>query len=457
MIIDVSKDAIPRIRNVYLLYHILPGLLIREDFRQAIKNTGIELEEAPYRKEIEKRLDLLAGKGAVFRNNGKSIYLNRLSPACALCDKGEGALTVDVTHNCNRNCYHCFGDTSKIPKGQIYDYPGAVDAFAEMSEVRSMALSGGEPLLYKSHALNCLGYVDEQFPEAYKRLYTNGDFLDADVLRELQEVHLDEIRFSIKHTDFDDWSTLRKKIALSGDFIPNVMVEMPVMPGTLAVMKDILVQLDELEIFGINLCEFCYCMHHAKEYNERSYKAKFPPFKTLYLNRRQYPGIPVAGSDLESYDLLAFAGDRGLKIGVHYCSLENRLTSPIYEMNYGQADDPVGYFSQKDFFIKNAIVCGQEDILQVMKVFERHGVKDCRIVDGPAKYIEFHVGGIALLKDLDIDIGIVSSVMESDASSPALGREEHGASVKAREYGKRKRVVKIDLTHPGIFDFEKDV
>lgn len=451
MIISTARDTIPIIKNIHLLYHVMPGLVLAEDFRQRIKRTGIGIDETDYGPITAEKQEWLRKQGANFGNGDKSIYINRISPACLNCGKGEGAVTVDITHNCNRRCFHCFGDTGKIPEGQMYDYLGLVDDYGDLQEIRFMGLSGGEPLLYKSHALNCLGYVYERFPEAHKRLYTNGDFLDEEVLQELQEVRLDEIRFSIKHTDFGDWSDLKSKMELAMRYIPHVMVEMPVMPGTLSQMKEILLELDRIGIFGINLCEFCYCMHHAEEYNSRNYRAKFPPFKILYLSRRQYPGIPVAGSDLESYDLLAFALERNLRIGVHYCSVENRLTSPIYEMNHGQANSPLDYFSQKDFFIKSAIACGEEDILKVSQALEKNGVKAYRIMEGFAKYIEFNVAAIELLKDLDIEIGIVSSVIEADSSPD--DRKLQGAPAPR----KAKRVVKIDLTYPRIFDFKNDV
>jgi len=457
MIINVDKDTVSKVKNVYLLFHVLPGLMITEDFKHAIRNTGVQLDEVSYEDEIREKLDKLEGKGACFRNSDKSVYVNKISHACSLCDKGEGSITVDISHNCNRRCYHCFGDVSKIPEGYMYDYLGAIDDFSELNEIKSMALSGGEPLLYKSHALNSLAYVDETFPDAYKRMYTNGDFIDEEILKELHDVHLDEIRFSIKHTDFDDWSVLRNKMVLSKEYIPNVMVEMPVMPGTLDKMKSILVQLNDIDIFGINLCEFCYCMHHAEEYNKRSYKVKFPPFRILYLGRRQYPGIPVARSDAESYDLLDFSIESGLRIGVHYCSVENRLTSPVYDLNHGQADDGIGCFSQKDFFIKNAIACGDEDIRRVLGIFNEHGVRDYRVMEGPAKYIEFHVKEIELLKALDIEVGIVSSVMEDSPGESRPGRGGGPEKGWGQARGKMKRVVKIDLTYPKIFDFKNDM
>jgi len=42
------------------------------------------------------------------------------------------------------------------------------------------------------------------------------------------------------------------------------MVEMPVIPGSLEEMKDLLKKLDSLGIFGINLLEFCFPLNNAQ-------------------------------------------------------------------------------------------------------------------------------------------------------------------------------------------------
>lgn len=459
MIIDINKNTLGKVKNVYLLFHMLPGLMMTEDFRTVVEKTGIQIDEGTYEGAANERVEALRRSGAIFRNAGKSVYINRISPACAVCDRGEGAVTVDISHSCNRRCYHCFGDTSKIPKNQLYDYIARIDLFNSLHEVKSFGLSGGEPLLFKTHALDCLAYVGESSPGAYKRLYTNGDFVDADILEELRGVGLDEIRFSIKHEDFDDWTGLKNKMLAAKDRIPTVMVEMPVMPGTRTEMQDILLQLDKLEIFGINLCEFCYCMHHANDFNKRNYKVKFPPFKMMYLGSNQYPGIPVAGSELESYELLQFAIDRGLKLGVHYCSLENRLTSPIYDLNHDKVDNPqIDHFSQRDYFIKNALVCGERDVMRVLGVFKKQQIKDYRIIDGSPRCVQFHVDKIDLLKEEeDLEIGVVSSVMENEMPSHIRTQEEYVKAMKAGHFNKIRRTVKIDLTYPGIFDFVADV
>jgi len=47
-------------------------------------------------------------------------------------------------------------------------------------------------------------------------------------------------------------------------------------------MKSVLTELDRLEIFGINLLEFCFPYNNADVYRERGYKIKGRPYRVLY-------------------------------------------------------------------------------------------------------------------------------------------------------------------------------
>ena len=86
-------------------------------------------------------------------------------------------------------------------------------------------------------------------------------------------------------------------------------------------------------------------------------------------------GLPVAGSETVCLDLVDFALEAGLKLGVHYCSLENKHTGQIYKQNSGQNLPSRMYFSQKDYFLKTAKVFG-EDIPAVKQVFDKSGYRD---------------------------------------------------------------------------------
>ena len=121
-------------------------------------------------------------------------------------------------------------------------------------------------------------------------------------------------------------------LARAKRFIPQVMVEMPVMPGTGEAMRRLLDRLDQVGAFGINLLEFCYPMGAWDEFERRGFSVKNPPFPVLY-DYGYAGGLPLAGSELLCLELLEYALDEGLSLGVHYCSLENKHRDQICVQN----------------------------------------------------------------------------------------------------------------------------
>jgi hypothetical protein len=95
------------------------------------------------------------------------------------------------------------------------------------------------------------------------------------------------------------------------------------------------------------------------------------------------------------------------------------------------------YFSQKDFFIKTAKVFG-DDVRKVKPLLIKgRGVSLNH--NSELNYLEFHPIHISLLKDLDVEIGLSSSVFEE------------------REDGEVMRELAVDLTTPATFNFSTDV
>lgn len=443
MIVDITKDTYGQIKNPQFASYAAIYLDIYDDFMNQVCATGIEIDPIDYQEESEEKRERLHQKGAIFRNGGRSIYVNRISPACVACRKGVGSVTFFISLQCHRDCYYCFN-----PNQVDYDYfnQHERDLIQELQQIESarlkvnhLALTGGEPLLHKEKAVNFVSYADRQLPQAYKRLYTSGDHVNEDLLQDLQRAGLEEIRFSIRMHDLarGHWHTI-DRIALAKEYIPHVMVEMPILPGTLATMKEILLELERLQIDSINLLEFCYPLNNAEAFNQRSFKVKKRPFHTLY-NYWYAGGVPVSRSELVCLDLMEFALDRALTIGVHYCSLENKLTGQNYQQNFSQPIPNTVTFSQRDYLLKTAKVFGK-DIPKVLNVFRKNGYRHYQRNE-QHNYLEFHVNQIAALAEakLDVEVGISSAIFE------------------ARPDGRYLRELKVDLTYPHAFDLAHDV
>ena len=84
-----------------------------------------------------------------------------------------------------------------------------------------------------------------------------------------------------------------------------------------------------------SICWSCASPYNnAPEFARRGLQLRWPPYQTLY-NFWYAGGLPVAGSELECLRLLEFAAQQDLRLGVHYCSLENKNTGQVWQQNHG--------------------------------------------------------------------------------------------------------------------------
>lgn len=441
MILDVTKPALPEIKNPALREYVNIYVKIYQDFMEQVRQMGLEIEVEDTTDAVTQKIEDLRKKGAVVRNSDKSIYVNRISPACVACQTGFGSSTFFISLKCHRDCFYCFN-----PNQENYEYfrEHTRDTIAELDELHQtnshmghIALTGGEPLLYKDETYRFFEHAHELYPASHTRLYTSGDHIDRATLESLQKSGLKEIRFSIRMHDLAKGQRhTYENIALAREYIPNVMVEMPVMPNTLDEMKEVLLELDRLGIFGINLLELCFPLNNPEVYREKNYKIKARPFRVLY-DYWYAGGLPVAGSETVCLDLVDFALEAGLKLGVHYCSLENKHTGQIHKQNSGVNLPNRMYFSQRDYFLKTAKVFG-EDIPAVKQVFDKSGYRDY-ILDEQHNCLEFCVNKVSSLRKMDINVGISSNVIEMRDNEPFL------------------RELKVDVTTPQTFRLSKDI
>ena len=151
------------------------------------------------------------------------------------------------------------------------------------------------------------------------------------------------------------------------------MVEMPVIPGTVNRMKALLDKLELANVDGINLLEFLFPLINPLEYRERGFKIKYRPYEVFY-NYTYAGGLPISGSEENCLELLLYGISNSFKMGMHYCSLENKLFSQIYNQNINTKLLDYEVFSQKDFFIKTAKVYGNQCLI-VLEQMKKLGEK----------------------------------------------------------------------------------
>lgn len=438
MILDVNETTLNKINNPTMRSYAGIYVSIYNDFINQIKTSGIEIDPQDYSAQVNTKTKELEKEGAILRNNDKSIYINNISPACVACQTGRGSATYFISLKCHRDCFYCFN-----PNQEKYEYylTNTRDPIIELEKIKNrrervehLALTGGEPLLHKEKTIEFFNYAREQFPDAYTRLYTSGDHIDVETLESLRDEGLQEIRFSIRMHDLAKGQrNTYDSIALASEYIPYVMVEMPVLPGTLEEMSEILVELDRLNLYSINLLELCFPLYNADIFNEKGFKIKKRPFRVLY-DYWYAGGLPVAGSELVCLDLVKFALDNKLSLGVHYCSVENKQTGQIFQQNQDQNLSDTTYFSPQDYFIKIAKVFGEdiEPVKEIFSIMKYFGFEE----NQEHNSLEFQVKLIPMLASLNIEVGISSNVFEKRNGETYL------------------RELKIDLTTPQKFKLE---
>lgn len=392
---------------------------VERNYIAALEAKGLVF--APAHAADERIADLraqLASRGASFRNAGASISTGWLSKACVECTGTGGSETFSTTLKCHRDCYFCFNyNLANYDEFVAHGCPWEEELESAYKQTGGkmavMGLTGGEPLLDVDASLEFLRKAGELFPEAHKRMYTSGDLLTPESAKALNAAGLTEMRFSIKQ---DDSPKQRERVLsnmkMATDYIQNVVVEMPIVPGTSDSMKEWMRRFDENGIKGMNLLEFCFPFHSWEEFAKRGFKLKNPPFPVMY-DYSYSGGLAVAGSEELALELMLFGLDEGLNFGMHYCSLENKHRSEVRQINErGRNIAPIFEFDEGDFFIKTVKAFG-EDRATAKQILLDAGFEDF-YEDPEEDSLAFPPRLVSLFEASDVQLAVASNVLEKD-------------------------------------------
>ncbi|MEG1492860.1 MAG: radical SAM protein [Gordonibacter sp.] len=367
---------------------------IESDYVCALRATGIKFAARDTaRTQARQLMERLSAAGARLRNGGASVALGPLSRGCVACTGSCTSRTYALSNNCHRDCFFCFNPNQKefayycehpFPWRKQLD-----DLAREGSRPVCLALSGGEPLLTPDEAYAFFAYAKNLFPDTHLRLYTAGDLLDQSCLERLREAGLEEIRFSIKQDDpAQKQEEVLANITMALDYIPTVMVEMPSIPGTEDQMRELLCQLDARGVHGINLLEFIYSMWNWPVFESLGLTLRNPPYRVFF--DYSYAGsLAVQGSEELCLRLMLWAQEKNLKLGMHYCSLENKHRAQVRTVNEPHKDIDARYaFDYGDYFIKTVVAFGPDR--SAIRAFLR--TRGCRefLEDDRSNSLSFH-------------------------------------------------------------------
>jgi len=359
-------------------------------------------------KSLNKKIFLNASQNnnLHIRNEGRSIYLNKISPSCIHCSEGSG-LTIELSKKCNRNCFFCFNKKSlrkSFRNTNLFSKKKLIEANSNYF-FESFAISGGEPLLHYEKVIKCIKIVKQITKgKTIVRIYTNGDLITANKLKNLKAAGLDEIRIGLK-----PGAIKLKPLKLASNYIKRVLVEMPVLPDKRGEMENLIVELDKMNIFGINLLEFLYCGHNAYMYKRKKYYIK-PKWENNFFDVLDADGncYPVAKSEETCLYLLRYALDKKIKIGVHYCSFENKRLGYINCRFHNAQKLKLQYHDiNKDGLLESLIIF-EPQWLNAYVELKRNGVIDSQIAVSSRKtYILTHPENKKLLDHKKYTMGLV--------------------------------------------------
>ncbi len=414
MVTVITRDNIGKITNDGLRKDVEFYLQMYENFLDELAMFGISVDDHNDRPEKAELVNELKKLGVEVRNAGKSFIWGNISPSCIDCRTGEGSATYILSLKCNRDCFFCtnknqfnYDELQTKTQDIIGQFKKTNSHYKTM---KSAAITGGEPLLFPDECEDFIKYTKKINKKTQTRIYTNGDLADERLMERLGKAGLDEIRFGLKPGDD---GTVEEAVLINLEnakkYIPRVMVEMPCKPGQLENMKKLLDRLEKIGIFSINILEFLFPWVHVKEYTDAGYKVRNHPYEILF-DYTYAGGVPVAGSEIECLKLLKYAAEKKYKMGVHYCSLENKLTAQVWHHNHKFKKTPVEHFSEEDFFVRTAKAYG-EDAHKVKEILDKNKCKSY-IYNKADERVEFPPENIPLLAGTNMQLGIGVMVLD---------------------------------------------
>jgi hypothetical protein len=240
-----------------------------------------------------------------------TLYTRRLPPGCRSCVAGKGS-NLYVTGLCTRDCFFCFNQKPRrdetVVHGIPIDDPAEAPAIVARYGLRSVGLSGGEPLLRPERVLALLAALKAMPEPPRVDLYTNGDLADDDVLRALKSAGLDAIRFDLAARGYDLDPVRRARRVFE-----EVAVEIPIIPEDRRRLERMVLELDAYRVPFLNIHELFVCAENS----ERVVSEGQTP---LDADSRHLLWRPTAESGLAALELLLFALERTKTLSVYYCS-----------------------------------------------------------------------------------------------------------------------------------------
>ncbi len=249
---------------------------------------------------------------------GEALYLGQLSPGCQACKNGTWDC-IFTTMRCNLNCNFCCS-----PQAIAKDFAGS--AFGSSPEqimenhsktgITGISFSGGDPFVHRQKLFDWVGKFSKQSPQKYMWLYTNGILITPADLQQLQKLGLDEIRFNLAATGYNN-SKVLKNLACAAQLIPNVTIEIPAIPEH---TEKVLAGLEIWASLGVR-----YLNLHELMYEAGTNAASMPGSRCTMLLADGHCTEVNPESRFLTLAVMKRVQDNNLPLSVNDCSMQSKL------------------------------------------------------------------------------------------------------------------------------------
>jgi pyruvate formate-lyase activating enzyme-like uncharacterized protein len=257
-------------------------------------------------------------------------------------------LVLFITGKCPKDCYYCpiseeryNQDVTFANELEVKEIGQAI-AEAQLIDATGMGITGGEPFLELERIITYIRAFKRTFGETFHiHLYTGLEPVPLEAVRQLLNAGLDELRLH-RFEVGEDYVELQKLMKGKG----QLGLEIPVIPGMLKPLKELLQQLNALEIDFINLNEMEFADLNAQKLRQRGFKLDADTIAA------------VQNSEGEALELLEWAA-RETSLNIHFCPLALKDGTQLRNRFKRRAKNiakPFERISQEGLLVKGVII-----------------------------------------------------------------------------------------------------
>ncbi|MEI8190433.1 MAG: radical SAM protein [candidate division NC10 bacterium] len=279
----------------------------KADGLRTARSPDARLQTSARARELLAALEAGGIKGSIEK---RTLYTRRLPPGCRGCLLGRGT-NLYATGLCTRECFFCFNEKPRrdemVVHGIRVEKPEEAAEIVERYGLRSVGISGGEPLLTPDRVFDLLRALRALKLRVRIDLYTNGDLATEGLLSKLKEAGLDSVRFNLVANNFD-----LRPVESALKFFDETAVEIPVVPSLMEALKRMVLDLDRLGAPFLILHELFECSENSEGIRSQGHEGGGVGGTLLWR--------PIRGGEDAALELLLFALERTSRLSAYYCS-----------------------------------------------------------------------------------------------------------------------------------------